>query len=106
MRELVSKLEGGCMSVCFHVASRSRTRAEESYRMAVGLSQAKVHISRTFDWFLGGNFAGFWGIRQELEGLKVCRGFDSGGILTGFKGFLAGPVERFDYSGYLLLGLI
>ena len=27
MRELVSKVEGGCMSACFHMASRARTRA-------------------------------------------------------------------------------
>ena len=49
MRELVSKVEGGCMSTCFHMASTA-----ESYRMAVGLGQAKVQISREFDWFLGG----------------------------------------------------
>ena len=31
MREPVSKLEAGCMS--FHLASRARARAAESYRM-------------------------------------------------------------------------
>ena len=29
LRELVSKVEGGCMSACFHMASRARTRAAE-----------------------------------------------------------------------------
>ena len=28
MRELVSKVEGRCMSLCFHMASRARTRAK------------------------------------------------------------------------------
>ena len=62
MRELVSRVEGGCMSACFHIA-----RAAESYRMAVSLGQAKVQISMQFDW-LGGNFAGFW---KDLTGVGL-----------------------------------
>ena len=54
MRELVSKVEGGCMPACFHMASRATTRAAESYRGAVSLGQAKVQVSREFDGFLGG----------------------------------------------------
>ena len=57
LRELVSKAEGGCVSAWFHMASRARTRAAESYRMAVGLGQAKVHIPGKFDWLLA-----LWGI--------------------------------------------
>ena len=55
MHELVSKVEGGCMSTCFHMASTAE------YRMAAGLGQAKVQISEEFDWFLGAKVAGFKG---------------------------------------------
>ena len=48
MRELVSKLAGGCMSARFHLASRARPRAAESYRM---VGQAQVQISRALDGF-------------------------------------------------------
>ena len=54
MTELVSKAEAGCMSARFHMASRARTRAAESGKMAVGLRPAKVQFSREFDSFLGG----------------------------------------------------
>ena len=57
MRELVSKVEDGCMFAFFHLASRPRTRAAESYRMEVILGSEGA-ISREFDWFLasGGEF--------------------------------------------------
>ena len=75
MRELVSKLEGACMSACFHMASKARTRAAESYKMAVGLGQAKVQIRREFDWLLGrGDLTGLDG---KLTGSRSdLRGFD------------------------------
>ena len=34
------------MSACFDMASRARTRAAESYGMAVSLGQAKVNVIR------------------------------------------------------------
>ena len=40
MREPVSKAEGGCMSACFHIASRARTRP--SFLMALGSWKAKA----------------------------------------------------------------
>ena len=52
MHELVSKVEGGCMSACFHMAP-----AAESYRMAVGLGQAKV--GPALGLFLKGGFDQF-----------------------------------------------
>ena len=52
----------------------SRTRAAENYEMAMGLGQAKVHISREFGWFLGGHFAAW------LAGV----GLVVGGELTSF----------------------
>ena len=45
------KLAGGRMSVRFHLASRARPRAAESYRM---VGQAQVQICRVLDGF-------FWG---------------------------------------------
>ena len=53
--ELASKVEGGCMSACFHMASRARTRAAESYRMAVS---STVFLGG-LDWFLEKNLTGF-----------------------------------------------
>ena len=46
------------MSARSHTASRARTRAAESYRMAVGLGQAKVQFPGNLTGF--GNFAGFY----------------------------------------------
>ena len=43
------------MSACFHVASRARTRAAQSYRMALSLGQAKVNLTG----FCGGEFCRF-----------------------------------------------
>ena len=40
MRVLVSRVEGGCMSARFHMASRARTRAAEICSIAVGSGQA------------------------------------------------------------------
>ena len=77
MRGLVSKVEGGCMYACFHMASRARTRAAESYGMAVSLGKAKVHISR-IRLVSGGNFPGFWKdvFRGDLTGFSASSGFD------------------------------
>ena len=69
MRELVSKLASGRMSARFHLASRARPRAAESYRM---VGQAQVQISRVLD--------GFDGFSRDLTGVgPVFRG-----DLTGF----------------------
>ena len=50
MRELVSKLAvaGGRMCARFHLASRARPRAAESYRM---VGQVQVQIFRVLDGF-------------------------------------------------------
>ena len=76
MRELVSKLEGGCMSARFHLA---RARAAKSYRMA---GQAQVQIAREFAYLFGG-------ILPVSRGSWTCfqGGFDRlDGSLTGFYG--------------------
>ena len=69
MRELVSKAEAGRMPTRLHMASRARTRAAESYRMAVGLGQAKVHISRDFDLVSGWVHQSWTGFRGRLTGV-------------------------------------
>ena len=62
-----------------HMASRARTRAAESYRMAVSLGQAKVSLT------------GFWsGFRRDLAGFdRFLRGLDRfvEGSSTGLQGF-------------------
>ena len=46
MRGPASKLEDGCVSARFHLASRARTRAVESY--GVGQAQVQFLVSLTF----------------------------------------------------------
>ena len=48
------------MFECFHMASRARTRAAESYRMAVSLGQAKVNLTG-FEGGFGRSWACFKG---------------------------------------------
>ena len=72
MRELVSKLEGGCMSARFHLAPRARTRAAESYRRAkrrplLGNSTSffwggLLPVSSGFDRYLDGSLTGFYSL--------------------------------------------
>ena len=57
MCELVSKADGGCTSACFHWLQRPERAQRAQNGSGLGPSEG---ISTKFDWFLGGNFRGFW----------------------------------------------